>query len=77
MSMFFLGRVRGWRREVERKRWREKEGGLMEVEVGVQKEEKSEGEGLKGGARREEWKLVAVRRRLDLNLRAREVAIGI
>lgn len=49
----------------------------MEVEVGVQKEEKSEGEGLKGGARREEGKREVVRRRLDLNLRAREVAIGV
>jgi len=75
--MFFLGRVRGWRREVERKRWGKKEGGLIEVEVGVQKEEKSEGEGLKGGARRRGGKRKAVRRRLDLNLRAREVAIGV
>lgn len=49
----------------------------VEVEVGVQKEEKSEGEGLKGGARRRGEKREVVRRRLDLNLRAREVAIGV
>lgn len=49
----------------------------VEVEVGVQKEEKSDGEGLKGGARRRGVKREVVRRRLDLNLRAREVAIGV
>lgn len=75
MSMVFLGRDVGWRRAVERKRRVERENQEVEsrgVEGVSEKEEKSGGEGLNCGGWSE-----AVRVRLDLNLRASAVAIGV
>lgn len=80
MSMVFLGRDVGWRRAVERKRWVERENQEVEsrgVEGVSEKEEKSGGEGLNCGGWREEMRSEAVRVRLDLNLRASAVAIGV
>ncbi|MCI22053.1 hypothetical protein A2U01_0043228, partial [Trifolium medium] len=71
MSMVFLGREEG-RRDVERKRWEEREnqeGGSRGMGEVIEREEKRDCEGLgSGGGRREGWRSVAVRIRLDLNL---------
>ncbi|GAU40676.1 hypothetical protein TSUD_88220 [Trifolium subterraneum] len=80
MSTVFLGREED-RRDVERKRWEEREnqeGELRGMGEMIEREEKRGCKGLgSGGGWREGWRSVAVRIRLDLNLRAREVAIGV